>query len=100
MAGCISWTEKEVRFAQRLGKRILPYKKAQEPPPTILDLDKEKQEALEKFETFFAEKIAPSIPRFSDMLELVGLAVRDVTREVVRIEQQTEREEYEGGFLG
>jgi hypothetical protein len=92
--GKISWTEKEVKYAKDMRKRILPYFKKQDPPSPILDLDESKRKALGRFIRFIEKEIAPNIPRFSDMAKLVGMAVRDV----MHTQEKHDREDYENSF--
>jgi nucleoside 2-deoxyribosyltransferase len=90
----ISWTHKEVRYAYNQGKKILPYFKEQEVPSTMNDIDVHNETELKKFRKFIRENITPSIPRFSEIEELVALVVRDV----LHVKQATEREIFEEGF--
>lgn len=98
-SGNISWTEKEVRYAKQRGKRILAYKKEEKPLSPMLELDLGKQEALESFVRFVEKEVTASIPRFSKRLDLVAMAVRDVTVEVEKRKREEAKEEYDRGFL-
>jgi len=93
--GEISWTEREVKYALERDKRVLAYMKQQEPPPTVVDIDIKKQEALQRFKAYVKEKIG-NIPRFSDTYDLIALAVRDIHGIVKEFERTT----YEEGFDG
>ena len=85
--GKISWTEREVRHAYERGKKIFPYMKKQKPPSRALELDRKKQKALEKLIQFVQKEVSPNIPRYSDMVELGMLVVRDVLYEIERLNQ-------------
>jgi hypothetical protein len=95
LKGEIAWIEEEIRFAHKRGKKILPYLKQQERPPEIADLDERKQKALDSFIQFVKDEIAPNIPRFSDLLELVALVVRDVAYETDKRYRDTYEESFD-----
>ena len=92
--GKISWTEEEVRYAHKLGKKILPYIKQQKPPIQTVDSDQKMQNALDSFIKFVEKKISPSIPRFADVYDLIAMVTRDLVYEL----EKRNREAYQDSF--
>ncbi len=91
----ISWTEKEIRYAKKQNKKILPYEKEQQPPSVIVDVDVEKERALNEFKSYIHKNVSASIPRFLDMLDLIGLIVRDVQN----VKYQFDKEDFQDSFI-
>lgn len=97
-----SWTQKEIEFAKKHKKEILPYMKVidNENISKIrnnYDIDKRKSKQLKKFVKYI-EKGHPNIPRFRDLFILTGLVVRDVTRLVGYCQSEETEADYVGGF--
>lgn len=89
----ISWTEREIEHAQKLGKKILPYLKAQVETP-VADRDRKHQVALEAFKATIRKKVTCNIPVFSDFPELVALAIRDLKDVVDRFQESARVDSY------
>src|SRR3990172_2562480 len=95
-----SWTEREIRYAIRKGKRVYAYlRELDTHDKNLIDPNVTKAELLSIF-IKKVESYIPNIPRFcrGENFRLVALAVRDVVRYREELKQAERTRAYQHSF--